>query len=74
MQHAIEQSNTAIVTVALRRIDIAAHEENILSYIPKDRILLVNTSGARTALEALRLARLGREAGYGNWVKIDIKQ
>ncbi len=69
---AIAASRTQIVTVALRRIDLERHEENILEYIPKDVTLLVNTSGARNAQEAVRLARLGRESGCGNWVKVEV--
>ena len=68
----ITSSGTEIVTVALRRIDLERHEENIIEYIPKNVILLVNTSGARTAKEALRIARLSRESGCGNWIKIEV--
>ena len=68
----IKACGTQIVTVALRRIDTEHHEENILEYIPKDITLLTNTSGARNALEAVRIARLGRESGCGNWVKIEV--
>ncbi len=68
----IEASGTEIVTVALRRIDIEHHEENILEYIPQGVTLLTNTSGARNAREAVRIARLAREAGCGNWVKIEV--
>lgn len=68
----IASSATEIVTVALRRIDIERNEENILEYIPKNITLLTNTSGARTAQEAIRIARLAREAGCGNWVKIEV--
>lgn len=68
----IAASGAQIVTVALRRIDIERHEENILEYIPKDVTLLANTSGARNAEEAVRIARLARESGCGNWVKIEV--
>ena len=68
----ITASGTQIVTVALRRIDIERHEENILEYIPKDVTLLINTSGARNAQEALRIARLAKESGCGHWVKIEV--
>jgi thiazole synthase len=61
-----------IVTVALRRVDFDRPEENILRNVPKDKILLPNTSGARNASEAVRLARLAREMGCGNWVKIEV--
>jgi thiazole synthase len=69
---AIAASGTEIVTVALRRIDLERHEENILEYIPKHVTLLTNTSGARTAQEAVRIARLAKESGYGNWIKIEV--
>ncbi len=68
----ITSSGTQIVTVALRRIDIERHEENILEYIPKEVTLLTNTSGARNAQEAVRIARLAKESGCGNWVKIEV--
>jgi len=61
-----------MVTVALRRIDIERNEENILEYIPKDVTLLTNTSGARNAQEAVRIARLARESGCGDWIKIEV--
>ncbi len=67
----IASSETQVVTMALRRVDIGAKEENILEYIPKDCILLPNTSGARNAEEAVRIARLARALGTGNWVKIE---
>lgn len=68
----IESSETEIVTVALRRIDLDRHEDNILEHIPPNITLLTNTSGARNATEAVRLARLARESGYGDWVKIEV--
>ncbi|NSL50617.1 thiazole synthase [Calidifontibacillus erzurumensis] len=72
MKEAIEKSNSQVVTVALRRVDLEAAEEDILSYLPKNVILLPNTSGARTAEEAIRIARLARACGMGNWVKIEV--
>ena len=72
LKDSILASKAQIVTVALRRIDIEHHEENILEYIPKDITLLTNTSGARTAEEAVRIARLAKAAGQGNWVKIEV--
>jgi thiazole synthase len=72
MREAIERSGTEVVTVALRRIDLDRTEENILSFIPRGITLMVNTSGARTAMEAVRIARIAKEAGYGNWVKIEV--
>jgi thiazole synthase len=61
-----------IVTVALRRVDFDNPGESVLQHIPKGKILLPNTSGARTADEAVRLARLARKMGCGNWVKIEV--
>lgn len=72
MKQTIVQSGTQVVTVALRRIDLEKSEDNILSFIPEKTVLLVNTSGARTAKEAVRIARIAKEAGYGNWVKIEV--
>ncbi|MBS4534524.1 thiazole synthase [Clostridium sp. D2Q-14] len=68
----IKSSKTQVVTVALRRVDLSNKEENILSFIDEDCILLPNTSGARTAEEAVRIARLARIVGCGNWIKIEI--
>ncbi|MBI5873153.1 MAG: thiazole synthase [Candidatus Omnitrophica bacterium] len=72
MKEAIEASGAHIVTVALRRVDKESKSEDILSFIPRDRILMANTSGARNADEAIRIARLARAAGCGEWVKIEV--
>ncbi len=72
LKESILASGTEIVTVALRRIDLERHQENILEYIPKNVTLLTNTSGARNAPEALRIARLARESGCGDWIKIEV--
>ncbi|MGB9612618.1 MAG: thiazole synthase [Candidatus Margulisiibacteriota bacterium] len=62
-----------MVTVSVRRVDFDSPYENILEGIDRDRYLIVpNTSGARTAEEAVRLARLARAGGVGNWVKLEI--
>ncbi|MFD3156242.1 thiazole synthase [Haloimpatiens sp. FM7330] len=68
----IESSNTQVVTVALRRVDLDSKQGNVIEAIPKNTILLPNTSGARNAEEAVRLARLGKAMGCGNWVKIEV--
>ena len=65
-------SGSEMITVALRRIDQAGTPENILDYIPKDVVLLPNTSGARTAEEAVRIARIARAAGCGRVIKIEV--
>ncbi len=68
---AIEEAGAQMVTMAVRRANTGS-EENILDYIPKDVTLLPNTSGARDAKEAVRIARLAREVGCGDFVKIEI--
>lgn len=72
LAESIESSGSQIVTVALRRIDIETHEDNILQYIPKNVKLMVNTSGARNAKEAIRIAHLAKETGLSNWIKIEV--
>ncbi len=72
MQQAIISSNAHLVTVALRRIDPKAKQENILRFIPKDCIVMANTSGARNADEAIRIARIARTLGCSNWIKIEV--
>lgn len=68
----IQSSSSQVITVAMRRVDFQTSKENIMQYIPKGMILLPNTSGARTADEAVRIARLARAAGMGNWIKIEV--
>jgi len=72
MRQAILSSGSQLVTVALRRIDLDETEENILSFIPEGTTIMVNTSGARNAAEAVRIAHIAREAGYGDWIKIEV--
>lgn len=67
----IEEGEAEIVTLALRRVN-AGGEENILDYIPKGITLLPNTSGARNAEEAVKIARLARELGAGSFIKIEV--
>lgn len=74
MKRALEEAGADVVTVALRRVDSSSKTDNILDYIPKECILVPNTSGARNADEAVRIARLSRAAGCGNWVKIEVIQ
>ncbi len=63
-------SQSNVITVALRRVQKG--EQGVMSHIPKHMKLLPNTSGARNADEAVRLARLARAAGCGNWIKIEV--
>ncbi|OPY58903.1 MAG: Thiazole synthase [Pelotomaculum sp. PtaU1.Bin035] len=72
IKEAVRSSGVQVVTVALRRVDLEYEEENIASFVPKDCILMPNTSGARNAGEAVRIARLARAAGLGHWVKIEV--
>ena len=60
-----------MVTMALRRVE-AGQKDNILDYIPKDVTLLPNTSSARNADEAVRIAHLSREVGCGDFIKIEV--
>jgi thiazole synthase len=71
IKSAVEDANAQIITLALRRAN-TKKEENILDYIPKGVTLLPNTSGARNAKEAVRIARMAREMGCGDFVKIEI--
>ncbi len=68
----VRASGVQVVTVALRRVDPEYEEENIAAFVPRDCILMPNTSGARNAQEAVRIARLARAAGCGNWIKIEV--
>jgi len=72
VREVIDRSGAQVVTVALRRVDIGSEDENILDYIPENRVIMANTSGARTAEEAIRIARLARASGCGNWIKIEV--
>lgn len=71
IEAAVRDAGAEIITLAVRRANTAEHE-NILDYIPRGVTLLPNTSGARNAQEAVRIARLARELGCGNFVKIEI--
>lgn len=68
---AVENAGAQIITLAVRRTN-TKDTENILDYIPKEVTLLPNTSGARDATEAVRIARMARELGCGDFVKIEI--
>ena len=74
MQRAHEASEADMVTVAVRRVNISDRtKESLLDFIDTSKIfLLPNTAGCYTADEAVRTARLGREAGLSNWVKLEV--
>lgn len=69
IEAAIKHADAQIITLALRR---AEGGQNILDYIPKNITLLPNTSGSATAEEAIRTARLAREVGCGDFVKLEV--
>ncbi|MGA2896682.1 MAG: thiazole synthase [Acidobacteriaceae bacterium] len=70
---AIEASGAEMVTVAVRRVNLDRSSESLLDFIdPKRFFLLPNTAGCFTADEAIRAARLGREVGLSDWVKIEV--
>ena len=71
IEAAVENAGAQIITLALRRA-ATGEVENILDDIPKGVTLLPNTSGARNADEAVRIARLAREVGCGDFVKIEV--
>ena len=72
MEEAIKAAEAEIVTVAIRRVDINDHDDDILSHINNNILLLPNTSGAKDAEEAVRLARIARKAGCEPWVKLEV--
>jgi len=74
MREAIEASGAALVTVAVRRLNLAQpREESLLDYLDRSRVsLLPNTAGCTTAQEAIRTAALGREAGLSHLVKLEV--
>jgi len=71
---AIRASGAEMVTVAVRRVDLdASKQESLLHHLdPEEFFLLPNTAGCFTADDAIRYARLGREAGLSNWVKLEV--
>jgi len=73
MKGALEESGAEIVTVAVRRVNLTDRsKESLLDFIPKGMTLLPNTAGCYTADDAVRAARLGREVGLSNWVKLEV--
>ena len=70
---AIEASGAEMVTVAVRRVNLDRSKESLLDFIdPRKYFLLPNTAGCYTADEAIRAARLGREVGLSDWVKVEV--
>jgi thiazole synthase len=67
-----KHSGACVITVALRRVDFHSKTDNVMQHIPEHMQLMPNTSGARNADEAVRIARLARAMGCGNWIKIEV--
>lgn len=74
MRDALHNGSPGVVTVAVRRVNTGSKTDNILDYIPKECVLMPNTSGARNAEEAVRIARLAKASGCSNWIKIEVIQ
>src|SRR3974390_2981295 len=73
MQRCHVASGAEVVTVAVRRVNLDRSKESLLDFIDRDRVfLLPNTAGCSTAEEAIRTARLAREGGLSNWVKLEV--
>ncbi|MFO7606253.1 MAG: thiazole synthase [Desulfurivibrionaceae bacterium] len=73
MKEALEASGSEMVTVALRRVDLDDPGDDIMSVLDRKRYLfLPNTSGARDSVEAVRLARMARASGGGDWLKLEV--
>ena len=71
-RQALQAAETQVTTVALRRVGPGQPEEDLLAGLPEDCRVMINTSGARDAEEALRIARLARAAGAGTWIKVEV--
>ena len=72
MRDAVTASGCEMVTVAVRRIDFDARDEDITTFLPEDILLLPNTAGCETAEEAVRIARLARAGGLPDWIKLEV--
>lgn len=73
MRKSHEASGAEVVTVAIRRVNFNDDKENLLNFIDKDRLtILPNTAGCYTAEDAIRTARLARELGMPDWVKLEV--
>jgi thiazole synthase len=74
MQRCHEASGAEMVTVAVRRVNLTDRsKESLLDYIDRTKLfILPNTAGCYTADDAIRTARLGREVGLSNWVKLEV--
>src|SRR3989338_10356486 len=73
MKKEYEASGADVVTVAIRRVNFDSPDENLLNHIDKNKMMILpNTAGCYTAEEAIRTARLARELGLPDWVKLEV--
>lgn len=73
LKKTIQASGSEMITVALRRVDLNDPADDIMNVLDREKYLfLPNTSGARDAKEAVRLAKIARAAGSGNWLKLEV--
>jgi len=73
LKKVIQASGSEMITVALRRVDLNDPADDIMNVLDREKYLfLPNTSGARDAKEAVRLAKIARAAGSGNWLKLEV--
>lgn len=72
MAEAVDAAGSELVTVAVRRVDFDDRAGDITSFLPERVLLLPNTSGAETAEEAVRIARLARAGGLPTWIKLEV--
>lgn len=72
MAEAIDAARSELVTVAVRRVDFDDRAGDITGFLPERVLLLPNTSGAETAEEAVRIARLARAGGLPTWIKLEV--
>jgi len=72
MAQAVSESGAEMVTVAVRLVDFDDRAADLTSFLPEALLLLPNTAGARTAEEAVRVARLARAGGLPDWIKLEV--
>ena len=72
MRAAVLESGCEMVTVAVRRVDLDSPGKDITTFVPDDVLILPNTSGAETADDAVRVARLARAGGLPDWIKLEV--
>ncbi len=73
MKAAVDAAESEVVTVAIRRVDVQNPQDSFLTWInPQNYLFLPNTSGARNAEEAIRIAKIAQFSGVSNWIKLEV--